>query len=301
MPRASLHLTAPAKVNLSLRVRGKTEDGYHALESLVGFCDIGDRLHLHASDTPSSLEITGPFAGELTGSSHQDNLTLRALAALAQACGRDLNTQVLLEKNLPIAAGLGGGSADAAAVLRGLVQLHGLDLPAADLADIALGLGADVPVCLASGPTWMTGIGETLTPVLDFPAAEIVLVNPRVALPTASVFAALQAVPQSWPAQSVPKGWQDLDTLCGFLTEQGNDLQAAAISLAPEIEFCLTALRQSGARYAAMSGSGASCFALCDVGQGKALAAAYRQQRGQDWVQAGRLIGAGDAKIDEAQ
>ncbi len=300
MPPSTLSLLAPAKVNLSLRVRGKTADGYHALESLVGFCDIGDHLHMESCGGPSSLEIKGAFSHALEAAPSEDNLIWRALTELEQACGRALPTRLVLEKNLPVAAGLGGGSADAAAALRGLMQLYGLDLNPVDLAELALRLGADVPVCLAKEPAWMTGIGEVLTPLSDLPAADIVLVNPRVALSTASVFANLSPVAKKLPPQEIPSGWQGLDDLCAFLGGQGNDLQASAISLVPAIEFCLSTLRSSGARYVAMSGSGASCFALCEAGQGAEVASAYGARRRQDWVQAGRLIGPSDTKVDEA-
>jgi 4-diphosphocytidyl-2-C-methyl-D-erythritol kinase len=300
MPNSTLILSAPAKVNLSLRVRAKTDDGYHVLESLVGFADIGDRLHLAASKAPSTVEVSGEFSGALTGMAPQDNLILRAIAALEQARGQALNTHVVLEKNLPVAAGLGGGSADAAAALRGVMQLYGVPRKAPELAEMALSLGADVPVCLASAPAWMTGIGERLTALPDFPAADIILVNPRVRMPTAEVFAALQAPQDGQSAQPIPDGWSDLAALCDFLLAQGNDLQNGAISLAPVIADCVSALHHAGAKFAAMSGSGASCFALCEAGQGAHVGAAYRAQRGQDWVQVGRLIGAGDTKIDEA-
>ena len=295
-----LQIAAPAKINLSLRVRGKTSDGYHALESLVGFADIGDRLSLKSSAASSRLTLRGTFADLLQETDTKDNLILRAVASLEQASGRALGSQLVLEKNLPIAAGLGGGSADAAAALRALIELHGLEISDTHLAEIALSLGADVPVCLASAPAWMTGIGETLAYLPNFPATEIVLVNPHVAMPTAAVFSALQASPNLRPAQPVPEAWQDLDGLVAFLTQQGNDLQGAAISLAPEIGDCLSALQQAGAKYAAMSGSGASCFALCEIGEGAKVAAAYQAPRAKDWVHAGRLIGAGDTKINQA-
>jgi len=298
-----LQIAAPAKINLSLRVRGKTSDGYHALESLVGFADIGDRLSLKSSAASSRLTLRGTFAGllqEMDARDAKDNLILRAVAALEKASGRALGSELVLEKNLPIAAGLGGGSADAAAALRALIELHRLEISDTHLAEIALSLGADVPVCLASAPSWMTGIGETLAYLPNFPATEIVLVNPHVAMPTAAVFSALHASPNLRPAQPVPEAWQDLDGLVAFLTQQGNDLQGAAISLAPEIGDCLSALQQAGAKYAAMSGSGASCFALCEIGEGAKVAAAYQAARAKDWVQAGRLIGAGDTKINQA-
>ena len=285
-----LHFSAPAKINLSLKVLGRRDDGYHILESLVAFADIGDRLILKkAEDT--TFEATGPFAV----SAGEDNLVRRAHAALEADIGRGLPCQMVLEKNLPVAAGLGGGSADAAAALRGLSDLFDFDEKA--LLPLAENLGADVPVCLDSAPAMMRGIGHDVERLADLPPFDIVLVNPRQTLATAHVFAAL-SLDELGQAAVIP----DFDAaamLLDFVKGQGNDLQAAACALVPDIAACLAALEESGFAYSAMSGSGASCFGLCAPGSGRAMAARYRTLREKDWVVAGRLIGAGDTKIDE--
>lgn len=285
-----LRFSAPAKINLSLKVLGRRDDGYHILESLVAFADIGDRLILKkAEDT--TFEATGPFAV----SAGEDNLVRRAHAALEADIGRGLPCQMVLEKNLPVAAGLGGGSADAAAALRGLSDLFDLDEKA--LLPLAENLGADVPVCLDSAPAMMRGIGHDVERLADLPPFDIVLVNPRQTLASAHVFAAL-SLDEPGQAAAIP----DFDAaamLLDFVKGQGNDLQAAACALVPDIAACLAALEESGFAYSAMSGSGASCFGLCAPGSGRAMAARYRTLREKDWVVAGRLIGAGDTKIDE--
>ncbi|MCH1486572.1 MAG: 4-(cytidine 5'-diphospho)-2-C-methyl-D-erythritol kinase [Alphaproteobacteria bacterium] len=286
-----LRVSAPAKINLSLKIIGRRDDGYHLLESLVAFADIGDRLFISKSET-SSLQLSGPFAAALG----EANIIAQAHVRLASHVGQALHSQIILEKNLPVAAGIGGGSADAAAALRGLAQLHNVDVP---LTEIAASLGADVPVCLDTTPAWMSGIGHNIERLPDLPPADIVLVNPRVALSTADVFAAFAAKGEFSKPTNAPEGFASSTGLLDFMRAQGNDLQAAACSLAPEIEDCLAALRKAGLAYVAMSGSGATCFGLSAPGSGRAMAARYRTMREKDWVVAGRLIGAGDTKINE--
>ena len=286
-----LRVSAPAKINLSLKITGRRDDGYHLLESLVAFADIGDRLFISKSET-SSLQLSGPFAAALG----EANIIAQAHVRLVSHAGQALHSQIILEKNLPVAAGIGGGSADAAAALRGLAQLHNVDVP---LTEIAASLGADVPVCLDTAPAWMSGVGHNIERLPDLPPADIVLVNPRVALSTADVFAAFAAKGEFSKPINAPEGFASSTGLLGFMRAQGNDLQAAACSLAPEIEDCLAALRKAGLAYVAMSGSGATCFGLSAPGSGRAMAARYRTMREKDWVVAGRLIGAGDTKINE--
>jgi 4-diphosphocytidyl-2-C-methyl-D-erythritol kinase len=212
--------------------------------------------------------------------------------------GAALPCHIELHKNLPIAAGLGGGSADAAAALRGLAQLYNLDAP---LVDLAQSLGADVPVCLDSAPAMMRGIGHDIERLPDLPPMDIVLVNPRQALATADVFAALPLSSlEKSDAMPAPPRFDTAAALLDVVKQQGNDLQDAACGIVPDIADCLAALKTCGFAYHAMSGSGASCFGLCAPGSGRAMAARYRTLREKDWVVAGRLIGAGDAKIDEA-
>ena len=284
---ARLSLLAPAKINLSLHVRGRRPDGYHALESLVAFADIGDRLHFEKAET-TSLTLSGRFGSGLDGA---NNSVLQAHAKLTAFTGEDLPCMIGLEKNLPVASGIGGGSADAAATLRGLCALFGLTLDASDMAALAAQLGADVPVCLGQGPAWMCGIGHDVTRLSSLPAADIVLVNPCQSVSTAAVFKALGAGEDLSAPQAIPTGFDSLDALVGFLAAQGNALTAPARSLVPAIADCLIGLEKSGCAFAAMSGSGATCFGLTAPGQGGDMAETYRRLRGDDWVQAGVLLG----------
>jgi 4-diphosphocytidyl-2-C-methyl-D-erythritol kinase len=257
---------APAKINLTLHVTGQRDDGYHLLDSLVVFADVGDRLRMTAADD-LTLTVTGPRVGELPDS--DDNLVLRA----ARIMGARGGAAITLEKRLPVASGIGGGSSDAAAALRGLSQLWGLGLPG-DLS----ALGADVTVCLHGRPCRMTGIGDRLTDVA-LPPLWAVLVNPGVALSTPAVFAALDRRDNPGMPDPLPE-WPDAAALTGWLAEQRNDLEAPACALAPEIRAVLAALSATdGCALARMSGSGATCFGLYPAQQvaivaGRAIARA---------------------------
>lgn len=261
--------TAPAKLNLALHVTARRADGYHLLDSLVGFAGVGDLVTLEAG--PLSLRIDGPFAA---GLSADDNLCLRA----ARLAGAD--AAIRLTKNLPVASGIGGGSADAAAVLRGLARM-GHPLPP----DIER-LGADVPVCLASGPARMQGVGEVVTPLPALPAIPIVLANPGVALSTPQVFAALQR--RDHPALPAIPRFDGLADLVAWLTGTRNDLEPAAMAIAPVIGQVLDGLHATGAAFARMSGSGATCFGLYDNPDRARIAAAALKQHGW-WVVATEL------------
>jgi 4-diphosphocytidyl-2-C-methyl-D-erythritol kinase len=243
---------APAKVNLYLHVTGKRADGYHLLDSLAVFPATGDVVGARPADA-LTLAISGRFGAVLQGEA--DNLLLRAGRALAPGQGAALT----LEKNLPVASGIGGGSADAAAALHVLSALWGVK--GADLAALALGLGADVPVCLASRPARMQGIGEILAPAPALPDFGMVLVNPGVAVPTPAVFRARQG--EFSLAPDLPEAWADVDAMVAGLTACTNDLQDAAIAIAPVIGEVLRTLEAlPGAKLARMSGSGATCFAI---------------------------------------
>ena len=248
---------APAKVNLFLLVTGKRADGYHLLDSLVVFAGAHDRLSASPADD-ISLSFGGAFGASLAAET--DNLVLRAAHGLASAAGIHAGARLYLEKNLPIASGIGGGSSDAAAALRVLSRLWGVAVPEG----LAATLGADVPVCIDLVPRRMRGIGEVLSPAPALPACGLVLINPGLALPTADVFRARQA---GFSAEAVlPAGWPDTAALAGWLAGCGNDLEAAAITLCPPIAQVLATLRaQPGCRLARMSGSGATCFALLDT------------------------------------
>ena len=253
-PESALQARVPAKINLWLHVTGRRPDGYRELDSLVAFADIGDRLTA-APAAGLSLSVTGPFADVLADGT--DNLVLKAARALAEHCGVPANAALHLEKTLPVAAGIGGGSADAAAALRLCARLWQADIGADELARLALGLGADVPACLAGRTVRMRGIGERLAPLDPAPpAAPAVLVNPGVPVSTGRVFDAL-AGPFSPPARD--RGGE----LAARAAANRNDLEAPAIALAPEIAQVLAALRAApGLRLARMSGSGATCFGL---------------------------------------
>lgn len=241
--------SAPAKINLALHVTGQRADGYHLLDSLVVFAAIGDGLSLAAAPD-LSLTVTGPLAnGVPTG---PENLILRAAALLPP----DRAATITLDKHLPHAAGLGGGSADAAAALRGLARLWDCDLP--DMSSV-LTLGADVPVCLSSSPQRMRGIGEHLSPLPPLPPLWAVLVNPRVEVPTGAVFKGLAS--KHNPEMNAPE-WTGFDDFIRWLSEQRNDLEPPALSIAPKVAQTLAALQHSGAALSRMSGSGATCFGL---------------------------------------
>jgi 4-diphosphocytidyl-2-C-methyl-D-erythritol kinase len=247
---------APAKINLTLRVLGRRADGYHELESLVAFADVADRLTLRPGDT-LALDVSGPFAA--ASGDVSDNLVLKAVAALSQRVSGLRAGHFELEKNIPVAAGIGGGSADAAAALRLLARANGIALNDARLMDAARAVGADVPVCLASKSCIMRGVGEQLSPV-DLPAMAVVLVNPDVALSTRDVFAKFAGPQGGVPITEVPR---TPEAMLAFLAQHGNDLTPPAIACAPVVEAVLAQLRDSpGSLLARMSGSGATCFAL---------------------------------------
>ena len=274
---------APAKVNLHLHVLGRRQDGYHLLDSLVVFAAVGDRLSVFPADG-LSLSVTGPFAAGLAGEA--DNLVLRAARGLAARAGIRPAARLVLEKNLPVASGIGGGSADAAAALRLLCRFWHLEpgLPER----IAGGLGADVPVCLASRPVLMSGIGEMLKPVAGLPDVGIVLINPGIAVATPAVFRARVGA-FSGPAGFPDSAWRDVAALVGALREVRNDLEAPARLLAPGVSDALQIVSTSpGCLLARMSGSGATCFGLF-AGPAAARAAAQTIDRDGWWVWGGGL------------
>lgn len=257
LPDGSLAEFAPAKVNLHLHVTGRRDDGYHLLDSLVVFAGVGDRISVEPADSVS-LRVTGPFAAGLA--EEADNLVLRAARRLADLCGITPYGALTLEKNLPVASGIGGGSADAAAALRLLCRFWSVNPEPAALADLGNRLGADIPVCLLGRPATMSGTGEVLAPVEDLPPLGIVLVNPGVAVATAAVFRA-RAGAFSLPL--VSSAWANGDSLIATLRHATNDLESPALALAPEIGAVLARLRGTpGCLLARMSGSGATCFGL---------------------------------------
>ena len=248
-------IVAPAKINLFLRICGKTDAGYHLLDSAIAFTRFGDHLTIEPAKD-DQLTIIGEFAVGLD--SADDNLMMRVLRGFRAAGGMIGGLSITLEKNIPVGAGLGGGSADAAALLHAVNRLSKAPIGKDALYHLATSLGADVPVCLAGGCQRIAGIGETMTPInLDLSGA-ILLVNPRIPLSTKEVFTRFTG-PISGFAGSV----SDLDA--AGMVRLGNDLTATAIELAPAINSCLDRLaRSKGTIATAMSGSGASCFALFD-------------------------------------
>lgn len=280
---------ARAKVNLTLHVTGRREDGYHLLHSLVVFPDIFDRLTFEAADE-ISLALEGPRAGDLTADL-KSNLVLRAAKDLQEAFGVTRGARIVLEKNLPTAAGIGGGSADAAAALRGLLKLWSLQPDEAKLLDIALRLGADVPVCLASCSALMSGTGEVVQPVQDLVPHWLVLANCGRPVPTGSVFRDLDISAGSEASHQAPEELSSFSGLIEYLGSARNDLQKSAIALEPEIQQCLDALRACDQiALARMSGSGATCFGLFEhEADARAAQHALASLHPNWWIYAGKV------------
>jgi 4-diphosphocytidyl-2-C-methyl-D-erythritol kinase len=249
---------APAKVNLFLHVTGRRPDGYHLLDSLVAFAEVADRVS-YAPAEELSLTVTGPFAASLP--ENGDNLVSRAAHALAAAVGARPAGRLILEKRIPVASGIGGGSADAAATLRLLCRVWRVRPDAATLDRIAVALGADVLVCLRNAALRMRGIGERLTTAPPLPQAGLLLVNPGQLLSTADVFRARSGV-FSGEAE-LRERWASAGDLAIDLARARNDLESAAISLVPAIADVLRSIAAApGCLLARMSGSGATCFGL---------------------------------------
>lgn len=274
-----------AKVNLTLHITGCRADGYHELESLVVFAGVGDELTF-APAAELTLLLTGPFASAII----DDNLVLRAARALGAHLGIADGAHIRLDKRLPVAAGIGGGSADAAAALLGLAELWGAEDTTA-LAELGLSLGADVPVCLAGGPSYVSGIGEKIAPVPALPPAWLVLANPGQPLATGAVFATRKG------AFSPPSAWvgpiATVAALAAQLAAFRNDLEPAARRLLPEIGDVLGALSATdGCLLARMSGSGATCFGLyAEAEAAQAAAVAISARRPTWWVAAAPIQG----------
>ena len=240
---------APAKLNLALHVRRRRADGYHDIETLFAFCRDGDMVTVDDA-ARDSFAVTGPFAAALAGEG--DNLVTRAAQVFAETFGVTRHHEIVLEKNLPVASGIGGGSADAAATLRALARRHGVAPDNGALVRAAAGLGADVPACLAGRTAFGTGRGDDLMPVGGWSGVPVLLVNPLIAVSTAAVFA----------------GWDGVDRGAldpADMAAGRNDLEHPARALVPAIATMLDALAAgAGVRLARMSGSGATCFAIFD-------------------------------------
>jgi 4-diphosphocytidyl-2-C-methyl-D-erythritol kinase len=287
---AQIRELARAKVNLTLEVAGRRADGFHELRSLVTFANLGDEVVLDTS-APSSPHITvaGPFAADLQG----ENVLARALALVGEKAPHLARGSVHLEKQLPVAAGIGGGSADAGALLRALRRANGAASEAVDWDALALSLGADVAVCLASRPFWMTGVGEGLAEIPGgVPALDAVLVNPRVSVPadkTVQVYRALgTAGLEAGYAPPAPPTFAERADLLDFMRARGNDLTRAALAVVPETGAVLALLSvQPGAEYAAVSGGGPTCFCIFpDAAAAEAARARIAALRPDWWVAA---------------
>ena len=276
-------LIAPAKLNLSLTILGRRADGFHDLISLICFLDLRDTLSIALSETEADhISVTGRFAAELD----QENLVLKAISAFRDTVGHVPPLSITLHKAIPVAAGLGGGSADAAAILRLLARVHGLSATASLVHAVAARLGADIPVCLESRCRYVRGTGTSLDPEeTGFTGYPVLLVNPGISVPTGSVFRASTTKPKSVREYS---GSQSLveDLLAGR-----NDLETPAVAIAPEIGPIMAALSDlPGAVGPRLSGSGATCFAVFKTERERDLAERQiRQYYPGYWIHAGTL------------
>jgi len=287
-----LRVKAPAKINLCLHVGERRSDGYHNLESLVAFADIGDELTFEDADR-LSLNVEGPFASGLAGEA--DNLVLRAARGVMKIAGREIPKHITLTKNLPVASGMGGGSADAGATIRAfLLEWPRDEVKLSDFADLAGNLGADVPVCFFGQNAWMMGRGDEIFRC-ELPELHAVLVNPCISVSTRDVFAGLE-MRTGIDAVERPDGFASAADLIEFLKSTKNDLETSAFALAPQILMALSALRaRDGIRLARMSGSGATCFGLFDDAQrAQSAAEGLTSDHPNWWVKAAILAKASE-------
>lgn len=284
---------APAKINLYLHVGGVRRDGLHELRSLFVFADAGDVVAV-APAQDLSLDIVGPFSAPLKAEVPERNLVLRAARLLRREAGITAGARITLDKRLPIASGVGGGSADAAATLRALMKLWRLEMPPSRLAALAFSLGADVPACLSRAPVLVGGAGERLSPAPRLAPLAVCLVNPGVAMPTGPVFRAFDSERPSPPPPRDPdfSGASSIRGIAAFIAATRNDLEPFAIAREPVVARVVEALQAApGALAARMSGSGATVFALFNAQSAAARAAAAMRSRGW-WSLDARLCGA---------
>jgi 4-diphosphocytidyl-2-C-methyl-D-erythritol kinase len=264
-----IRVFAPAKINLALHVTGLRSDGYHILDMLVGFADVGDWLTIAPADAPRLTVLGGAHIAA-------PNIISRVADAFSAV---PLN--ITLEKNLPVASGMGGGSADAAAAYRGILALSGAKPQPSDMAKL-LEIGADVPMCVASAPAQVRGIGEQISPLPDMAQLHVVLVNPRVQTSTPEVFKAL-INKQNNAIAALPKDMSNPEILTAFLQDQRNDLQLPASLITPIIAQTLQAIARTGAQLVRMSGSGATCFGVYPTAPAAAQAARDIADQHPDW------------------
>jgi 4-diphosphocytidyl-2-C-methyl-D-erythritol kinase len=272
-----LTVAAPGKINLALHVVGRREDGFHLLESLTVFTRFGDRLTVEPGET-DLFSTSGPFARDVP--LDDENLVIAARERLRAAfpLADCPPVSIELEKNVPVASGLGGGSSDAAATLVALSSVWGLTVSKRELARLCPALGADVPRCLAAQPLLASGIGEKIAKIANFPELNMVLVNPGVPVATPAVFRALRSFEN--PGLPPLPEHLSLDRLVEWLKRTRNDLESTAISISPEIDEALHELTMAGALFARMSGSGATCFGLfANAAEAKGAARHIGRQR----------------------
>ena len=282
----NISVFAPAKINLYLHLTAKRDDNYHLIESLIVFANYGDKITV----TPAEkfrLQINGQFAPYIKP--NNDNLVIKAAMLLAKASGIKATGNITLTKNLPIASGIGGGSADAAAALLALRKLWDIPISNEDMSNLAIKLGADVPICLQGTASIVTGVGEKISPAPILPKFWLVLVNPNLLVSTAEVFAAYQdkfSIPQ--PINTQPK---NLEELISLLSNRGNDLTGASISIAPVIKEIIEALEATqNTVLSRLSGSGATCFAIFKTKfDAEAAAKKLTHKYPQWWVRATSL------------
>jgi 4-diphosphocytidyl-2-C-methyl-D-erythritol kinase len=284
--KKAITVQAPAKLNLTLSITGRRADGYHLLDSFFVFCGLHDVITIKADDELLLDEVSGPFAVMM--GSLNDNLVIRAAKLLRTQANIKAGARIALIKNIPVAAGLGGGSADAAATLRALNQLWKLNWPHSRLEELAAGLGADIPACIQSKPVIARGIGDILSSAPAMPEYGILLVNPLMPTPTPEVFKAFKAahpVIVRPEFEELPVVFPDLASLVSAIAPRGNDLLEAAISVQPAIKDVLEAMGQTpDVKYVGLSGSGATCFALYGDAQEAEIAGELINKNYPSWL-----------------
>ncbi|MDC0033598.1 4-(cytidine 5'-diphospho)-2-C-methyl-D-erythritol kinase [Alphaproteobacteria bacterium] len=278
---------APAKINLYLHVVGRRSDGFHELDSLIAFADVHDLIKVEPADT-LTLTLEGRFARALEND--QNNMVLRAATALAEQAGLQHGASIILSKNLPVASGIGGGSADAAATLRALNNFWQVGMDDAALSLLGQSLGADVPVCLFGQTAQVRGIGQRIAPGPVLPDVGILLANPVVGVSTAAVFSKRQGAFST--VVDLPAAFDSVSSLVEFLSDCHNDLLASARQLSPQIDAVLAEIAgQPNCLFTSLSGSGATCFGLFDdVSTARAAASSIKGERAAWWICAGKFL-----------
>ncbi len=278
-----MKIFAPAKINLNLYITARRSDGYHTLNSYVTFADVGDVVEITPNDQ-LRFEITGQFAKSFNGLDRfENNLVVRAALGLTKLVNKQPNVKIMLEKNLPLGAGLGGGSADAAAVVWGLLRYWDIAVRDVERLDaFLLSLGADIPVCFASCDAHVRGIGDVIGNAPLLPEIPIVLIHPNKHCDTARIFSAITQYNPDPPP--LPRYFEDRDACFDYLMRGENMMQHAAIALIPEIQSALNALQaHMGCRFVRMSGSGSACFGIFEDEQTAQIAAHDLAQHNPDW------------------